>query len=86
MIWGDKFNNKRDINYFIRTNESARGKRLASCLSRSTAPSVSSMAGARGERGRLATLFVLAVPSAPLAAPRLGRDNGRYHTLAITQI
>jgi len=51
MIWGDKFNNKRDINYFIRTNESARGKRRASCLSRSTAPSVSSMAGARGERG-----------------------------------
>jgi len=42
MIWGDKFNNKRDINYFIRTNESARGKRRASCLSRSTAPSVSS--------------------------------------------
>jgi len=85
MIWRDKFNNKRDINYFIRTNENARGKR-ASYLNRSTAPSVSSMAGARGERGRLASLFVLAVSSAPFAAPRLGRDNGRYHTLAITQI
>jgi len=80
MIWGDKFNNKRDINYFIRTNESARGKHRVSCLSRSTAPSVSSMAGARGERGRLAVFS----PFPPLLSPH--RDNGRYHTLAITQI